>query len=147
MPLQKRKWAQSNWTNCQKRFRWCCHDADMNVAGFWQIILTKRILRATCTRPSNASVCFCSTSACSLSCLTGALIRPANWSSSSRAGSPLSTAQPSSTTSPRRTSLLCVVKIIEARSEDVNWGEIKCSSGCRNAACGGGRKLEGGLHD
>ncbi|KAF3845928.1 hypothetical protein F7725_003006 [Dissostichus mawsoni] len=34
------------------------------------------------------------------------------------AGSPLSTAQPSSTASPQRTSLLCVVKIIAARSED-----------------------------
>lgn len=33
---------------------------------------------------------------------------------------PLSAAQPSSAASPRRTSTLCVVKIIEARSEDVN---------------------------
>lgn len=33
---------------------------------------------------------------------------------------PLSAAQPSSAASPRRTSALCVVKIIEARSEDVN---------------------------
>lgn len=83
----------------QKIFRWCCHDIDVNVAVFWQIILTKRILQATRTRTGNASVgvCFCSTSARSLSCLTWALIRPVDWSGSSRAGSPLSAAQPSST--------------------------------------------------
>lgn len=50
----------------------------MNVAVFWQIILTKRILGATCTRSGNAPDCFCATSACSLSCLTLALIRPAD---------------------------------------------------------------------
>lgn len=96
---------------------------DVDVPVSCQIILTRRLLWAACSSGNPAAaaaahVCFCSTSAHILSCLTRPF-RAVNWGRSPCVGGP---AVLHATATPRWTPLLCVVKIIEVHWEDANWG-------------------------